>query len=140
MPTLAAPTTLQASNIVGAVRLSWSATGSPDSYTILRQLGVGGATVTIGSSNTTSFNDADVGNGEVYYYSVISNRSGYTSSPASAALSVTYIGAPNRYRPTEDGVSDARGALSVYNGVVKAGSGEFARLQRLRGLTNTYLR
>jgi hypothetical protein len=137
---LNSPTNVSGITGIQHILLTWTApSGSPDSYTILRQLGVGGATVTIGTSGATTFQDYDVIKGATYKYSVIANKVGSTSSAPSAVVTVMYGGAANPYVPAEGGFKATGGALSVYNGVVKTGGGESVRLQRLRGLTTTYL-
>lgn len=136
------PTNLATSNSPQrGVQLTWTASGSgsPVSYTVQRQLGVGGATVGLATVSAISYLDADVTTGGVYVYSIVANGADGTTSAASASVRHTYTGPANPYKDAEGGRGESKASLTVFNGVVRNGGGEWARMQRLRGLTTTYL-
>ena len=88
-----APQGLTATGDVGQIDLSWSPSTGASSYNIYRGLSPGGedttpiATVT----NTTSFSDAPLPDGAVYYYRVTAADSAGESAPSNEALAQTIV-------------------------------------------------
>ncbi|MBV9266963.1 MAG: hypothetical protein JO061_12410 [Acidobacteriaceae bacterium] len=85
-PPPTAPTGLAATVGSGTVTLSWTASAGATSYTVKRGTASGGPYSTIGSTASTSYNDAGLTNGKTYYYVVsASNQSGTSGNSAQIA-------------------------------------------------------
>lgn len=122
------------------VTLTWTAsTSAPNvSYTVYRSSSGGCLFKAVGTTpeDVTSYYDLNVENGTVYQYYVIATKAG-VDSEATSTISTTYVGAPTAQyqaeRLSEDALTDRRANTVVAAGVVKAGCGEYQRLQKLRG-------
>lgn len=118
-----------------AVILSWTASATAGvTYAVYRS--VYGSFVQIGTTPATTYADLEVLNGIVYSYKVVATKGGETSNPTNVAT-VTYTGPAVSFyqaeRISEDALKDRKGAATVAAGVIYAGTGEWARLQKLRG-------
>jgi uncharacterized repeat protein (TIGR01451 family) len=88
------PTGLAAVALDGQVRLTWFASPSATSYSVLRSETSGGPYSVAGSPTTTNFTDTAVLNGTTYFYVVVANGQA-GSSARSAEVSATPRQAPS---------------------------------------------
>lgn len=129
------------------VTLTWTASTSAPSvtYTIYRSSSGGCLFKAIGTTGTdvVTYYDLNVDNGTVYQYYVVATKAGVDSVPT-ITVSTTYVGGPtDQYKPelqSQDALSDRRANTVVAAGVVKAGCGEYQRLQKLKGNLSACLR
>lgn len=136
----APPTNVTAVSATRNVTLTWTAsTSAPNvTYTVYRSASGGCLFKAVGTTATdaTTYNDLNVRNGLVYQYYVIATEAG-VASVASNTASVTYVGGPTSAYQAETGSQEARTEAKadtvVAAGVVKAGCGEYQRLQKLKG-------
>lgn len=136
-----APATgLTAVSAIRQVVLTWIAsTSAPNvTYSVYRSTSGGCLFKECGTTDTdvTEFIDLNVENGIVYQYYVVATKEGINSVPSSM-ISITYVGGPTaRYqseRLSSRALIDRRANTVVASGIVKAGCGEYQRLQKLRG-------
>jgi hypothetical protein len=124
------PTALALTRSIKSINLAWSASATAGvQYAVYRDRGANGYFLPIAIDRSeTSYIDFNVSPGVVYRYFVVATLAGAESAPTGTVQAI-YIGPKDDY-----GVRDAAvPATTVAAGVVKAGCGEFQRLQKLRG-------
>lgn len=129
------------------VALTWTASTSAPSvtYTIYRSSTGGCLFKAIGTTDAdvVTYYDLNVENGTVYQYYIIATKAGVDSA-ASATAYTTYVGGPtDQYKPelqSQNAFADRRANTVVAAGIVKAGCGEYQRLQKLKGNLSACLR
>ncbi len=134
MATPGAPSALSVTRQEQSLGLSWTASGTSGvTYEVYRS--IYGTFVRIATTDGTTYTDYEVLNGTVYAYNIVATKAGQSSVPSNTA-SATYTGPVSFYqaeRVSEDALKDRKGAATVAAGVVVNGSGEWVRLQKLRG-------
>jgi hypothetical protein len=118
-PPAAAPTGLTATSGDALIDLAWNSVAEAESYTVKRSLNSGGPYGLVFSTNGTSFVDAGLSNGTVYYYVVLSANAGGDgpqSAEASAVPSADIV--PAEYHIADLDVSGGTNlSLTVSNSV-----------------------
>ncbi len=94
-PQLTTPASLTASNIAAtSLTLTWPAVAGATSYTVVRSLTADFASnITIYNGSGVTLNDTGLTASTLYYYRIIANASGYTSSPARSTSATTIAAA-----------------------------------------------
>lgn len=122
--------------VLKGLRVEWTnSTTAGATHTVYRSRGACGVYVPVASEILTPYIDYNVGNGETYAYYIVA-QNGLVSSTETATVSLMYVGPANPHSDitsSANGLTDRRGAFTVFAGVVPAGGGEYQRLQRLRG-------
>ena len=115
--------------------LSWNASATAGArYTVYRDRSGNGYFETISIAKTArTYKDFNINPGVLYRYHVIATFGGIESDPT-PILNVTYVGPKDQYGARDAAIP----ATTVAAGVVKAGCGEFERLQKLRGRSIAY--
>ncbi len=85
----AAPTGINVVAGNGQVTVSWSAVPSATSYNVYRSTSAGTRGPKVGSSATTSFDDATAANGATYYYVVTANNAAGESAASASSPAAT---------------------------------------------------
>lgn len=126
-------TNLVISRLVYRVRLTWTASSTPDASYILYRGPNAECLTQIGTSATTTFLDQNVTTGHTYYYYVVATASNVNSVPSNITY-ITYVGPRDAaYNPDEGAYLSQKAEAVIASGVYSAGCGESVRLMRLKG-------
>lgn len=136
----APPTNLTAVSATRNVTLTWTASASAPgvTYTIYRSSSGGCLFKAINTTppDVLTFYDLTVQNGTIYKYYVVATKGG-SDSVSTPTVSVTYVGGPkSQYQAettSQNAYIDRRANTVVAAGIVKAGCGEYQRIQKLKG-------
>ncbi len=121
---------------VKSLTLSWTnSTSSGATHTVYRSRGACGTYVPVASGILSPYIDYSVSSGEVYAY-YIQATVGTSVSTTTRPVSLQFVGSLDQYKESltsQEARTEQRGGVVVYSSGVASGSGEYQRLQQLRG-------